>query len=612
MEQIADLENELINKTTEYLQKVDSGDIDIPDTLTYEAYGIYLDGIKKRFDEENDVPITYADFNLLFELCVTGSDNETLDERRSTCLEAISGSALYPEDKKDLETLLKGNERPIGIVEGTVSIRFEGSFYGNPKKDLKDEDTLRGLMKSLVDIYDSTGDEVYLRAAGFPGINADKQISDLGIIVIARLLHCASPEFFPLREGASSETNPKKQFLAILNTYTSSGKATNVPSESTYLDFAERMRDFLHGNCRTKNLRVLDWVTRDDDIVKLINEIEAQKGKKTAVDISEKENAAMTSQEHSPVVSLNTILYGPPGTGKTYSTVKYAVRICDPQYYEENEDEYDQLFERYKELVGERRIVFTTFHQSFGYEDFIEGIRPVLDSDDGALRYKLSDGIFKILCNKAKNSDENFVIVIDEINRGNVARIFGELITLLEDSKRLGREEERQAILPYSPEPFGVPQNVYVLGTMNTADRSLTQLDTALRRRFDFVEVAPDPSLLKDKGNALDIELDCLLETMNERIEELYDREHKIGHSYLMKVGSFEDLKTAFEKKIVPLLQEYFYDDYGKIRQVLSDRFVSNKGDGKSYELVSSTEWAPEHFVEIYNSSNSDESVEIE
>ncbi len=611
MEQIADLENELIDKTKEYLRRVDSGDIAIPDTLTYDAYGIYLNGIKKRFDEEDDVQITHDDLKLLFELSVTGSEKvalgmKTSEEHLSTCLAAVKESALRLEDKEKIEKLLKEDSRSIGVVENSVGRLYSLALYDETQDSATKKEKLRELMKSIVDVYSSTGNDVYQKAQVFPSIDANNKINDLGVITISRLLHCTSPKCFPLCDGNDSS----KFFFTALDIHYPS-------NEKAYLEFAEKTRVFLHGNCRTENLRVLDCAARDDDIAKLIGEIKTQekKAKEPAVDTSEKENVSTDSLGQNPSLSLNTILYGPPGTGKTYSTVKYAVRICDSQYYEENEDEYDQLFDRYNELVDEGRIDFTTFHQSFSYEDFIEGIRPVLDSDDGALRYKLSDGIFKILCDKAKkdeNENDNFVIIIDEINRGNVARIFGELITLLEDSKRLGREEERQAVLPYSGKPFGVPQNVYVLGTMNTADRSLTQLDTALRRRFDFVEIAPDPSLLQGKGNDFDIELDSLLEEMNERIEELYDREHKIGHSYFLKVESFDDLKTAFEKRIIPLLQEYFYDDYDKIRQVLSDKFVSDKGDGKSYELVSSTEWVPEHFVEIYNPSNSDESAEAE
>lgn len=612
MEQMTDLENELIDKTKEYLRRVDSGDIAIPDTLTYDAYGIYLDGIKKRFDEEDDVPITHGDLKLLFELSITGSEKVTLgmktsEEHLSTCLAAVKESALRLEDQEKIEKLLKEDSRSIGVVENSVGRLYQPALYDGTQNSATKTEKLRELMKSIVDVYSSTGNDVYQKAQVFPSIDANNKINDLGLITISRLLHCTSPECFPLCDGNDSS----KFFFTALDIHYPS-------NEKAYLDFAEKTRNLLHENYPTiRNLRVLDCAAREDDIARLINEInETRKGEKTAVDTSDKENTSTDSSGQDPSLSLNTILYGPPGTGKTYSTVKYAVKICDLQYYEENKGEYDQLFDRYEELVDEGRIVFTTFHQSFGYEDFIEGIRPVLDSEDGVLRYKRHDGIFKTLCDEAKkneNENDNFVIIIDEINRGNVARIFGELITLLEDSKRLGREEERQAILPYSAgESFGVPQNVYVLGTMNTADRSLTQLDTALRRRFDFVEVAPDSSLLKGKGNDFGIELDSLLEEMNERIERLYDREHKIGHSYFLKVESFDDLKTAFEKRIIPLLQEYFYDDYDKIRQVLSDKFVSDKGDGKSYELVSSTEWVPEHFVEIYNPSNNDESAEAE
>lgn len=612
---MTDLENELIDKTKEYLRRVDSGDIAIPDTLTYDAYGIYLDGQKNRFEQNANARITPSDINLLFELCVTGKEGP--EKHKEVCLAAVDNSSLDKEDKDKLNSLLRADERVIGIRDASVKQRFTKSLYeydekGRPQTD---EEDLRNLVKSLIDVHFSNGDDCYSRALEFPGINTEKKIDGLEILTISKLLHCSSPNWFPLVEWAKGESYAI--FMPAFDNYFLSDVPKWITIEK-YIDYAKKVRNFLDDNYPSiKNMRTLYCASEDEELSPLLNKIkQIYDGKDQDTDISNEEDEAAVLSKQVPPPSLNTILYGPPGTGKTYSTVKYAVKICDLLYYEENKGEYDQLFDRYNELVDEKRIVFTTFHQSFGYEDFIEGIRPVLDSEDGVLRYKRHDGIFKTLCDEAKkneNENDNFVIIIDEINRGNVARIFGELITLLEDSKRLGREEERQAILPYSAgESFGVPQNVYVLGTMNTADRSLTQLDTALRRRFDFVEVAPDSSLLKGKGNDFGIELDSLLEEMNERIERLYDREHKIGHSYFLKVESFDDLKTAFEKRIIPLLQEYFYDDYDKIRQVLSDKFVSDKGDGKSYELVSSTEWVPEHFVEIYNPSNSDESAEAE
>lgn len=175
---------------------------------------------------------------------------------------------------------------------------------------------------------------------------------------------------------------------------------------------------------------------------------------------------------------------------------------------------------------------------------------------------------------------KNYALIIDEINRGNVAAIFGELITLIEESKRAGAAEETEVILPYSKKPFKVPANVYLIGTMNTADRGVEALDTALRRRFAFVEKPPRPELLK---NAMvecgDIDLQRLLEVINGRLERLIDKDHRIGHAYFMGVATLEDLVQVFHDKIIPLLEEYFYGDYGKIGLVLGDSFVEKVGD---------------------------------
>lgn len=170
---------------------------------------------------------------------------------------------------------------------------------------------------------------------------------------------------------------------------------------------------------------------------------------------------------------------------------------------------------------------------------------------------------------------QNYVFIIDEINRGNISKIFGELITLIEENKREGASEKASAILPYSREEFSVPSNVYIIGTMNTADRSIAQIDTALRRRFKFIEMMPNPELLKDKeGKDTTISISQLLQKMNERIEVLLDREHTIGHSYFWSLKdnpTLENLSEIMRYKVLPLLQEYFYDDYDKIRLVLGD-----------------------------------------
>lgn len=227
-----------------------------------------------------------------------------------------------------------------------------------------------------------------------------------------------------------------------------------------------------------------------------------------------------------------------------------------------------------------QRYSTTTFHQSYGYEEFIEGLRAKTD-DDGNIHYSVESGAFLQLCQRAANDPgHRYAMFIDEINRGNISKIFGELITLIEADKRAGCKHAISVNLAYSQEPFSVPANVDIIGTMNTADRSLAMMDTALRRRFDFVEMMPDPNELSGavvKG----IDLKALLEKINERIEILYDREHTLGHAFFIPVRNLKNevkeeeafamLVSVFQNKVVPLLQEYFFEDWQKIRLVLGD-----------------------------------------
>lgn len=448
---------------------------------------------------------------------------------------------------------------------------------------------------------------------------------------------------------------------------------------------------------------------------------------------------------------LNQILYGPPGTGKTYNTINKALEII---FEKENKDEiifYDFDFDfKQKEIsyndalkieneytkrkvlkgifehyVG-TQIEFVTFHQSYGYEEFVEGIKAIPAGKDGnengtEMIYNVVDGIFKqmsysafknyatkfkktinnqkrfilnakslniqaeliqkdentyivlkgskirkgeadsfknynystlkaIVLKEAKLKEEsefyileddyifqslsaassvilgrmsnglidwkeivdennslsandekqtqNYILIIDEINRGNISKIFGELITLIESSKRIGADEEIRVKLPYSNDDFGVPQNLYIIGTMNTADRSIALMDTALRRRFDFREMMPDLETLNDLTDVDGINIKSLLETINKRVEYLYDRDHTIGHAYFMSLKDEKttdkkaELDNIFRNKIIPLLQEYFYDDWEKIRLVLGDnqkdeqyQFVKVKKDYKINDL---------------------------
>ncbi|MFA9399351.1 MAG: McrB family protein, partial [Clostridiaceae bacterium] len=284
---------------------------------------------------------------------------------------------------------------------------------------------------------------------------------------------------------------------------------------------------------------------------------------------------------------LNYIIYGPPGTGKTYNAVNYAVAMIENNEVETLQvEDYRNVKEKFEMFKSQKQIAFTTFHQSFGYEEFIEGIKPRLDNDSNSdLSYYISDGIFKELCNEAReHENKNYVFIIDEINRGNISKIFGELITLIEKSKRLGRKEEVKTKLPYSKQEFGVPENLFILGTMNTADRSIALLDTALRRRFEFIEMMPDTNVFKKLNNNSELLVDGIniknmLDIINNRIEILYDREHTIGQAYfidLINDNSIENLSNIFVHKIIPLLQEYFYDDYEKLRLILGDNQTEN------------------------------------
>ena len=299
-------------------------------------------------------------------------------------------------------------------------------------------------------------------------------------------------------------------------------------------------------------------------------------------------------------------LTGGIGTGKTYTTAKRAVEICKTESEEELTD-YTEVMKRYNELKEKNRIEFITFHQSYGYEEFIEGIKPVISNEDDEsedesennkesktnikiendVRYDVVDGIFKKFCDNArkaiiethdnKENKEPYVFIIDEINRGNISKIFGELITLIETTKRAGKEECISTKLPYSNEEFTVPDNVYIIGTMNTADRSIALMDTALRRRFKFEEMLPNYDLLKDifvEDKGVKVNIGAMLKVINERIEYLYDREHTIGHAVFLELkenNNIDKLENIFKKSVIPLLQEYFYEDYDKIRLVLGD-----------------------------------------
>lgn len=266
----------------------------------------------------------------------------------------------------------------------------------------------------------------------------------------------------------------------------------------------------------------------------------------------------------------NVILYGPPGTGKTFLSNRYL------QWKRKNSD---------KGITKN----FCTFHPSFNYEDFIEGYKPV-DSGKGDMSFKLQDGIFKALCKKAaEHKDEEFYLIIDEINRGNVEKIFGEMITLIEGDKR-GMSLQ----LSQSKEEFCVPQNVYIIGTMNTTDRSIKMLDAALRRRFAFIECMPDYVLIGKPIDSVGLSPKVILSKINARLREIEDREKQIGHSYFMKNGkqieTVSELREVYIYDIIPLISEYCFNDYSKMSEIIGEKFIDKDSKELKYELLNGTD----------------------
>lgn len=282
-------------------------------------------------------------------------------------------------------------------------------------------------------------------------------------------------------------------------------------------------------------------------------------------------------------------MYGPPGTGKTHWAIQTARELAAHAAYGKSFEALDLASQiEVKGSESNQGLVRAcTFHPAYGYEDFIEGYRPVTSSA-GQLSFERRDGIFKQLCkDAAKKLDKHFFLVIDEINRGDIPRIFGELITLLESDKR-GNPLQ----LPVSGERFSVPPNVYVIGTMNTADRSIALLDTALRRRFGFVELMPDPDALGNAQVANSIPLGPWLSALNERIRTHIVRDARnlqVGHAYLMESGKavtdFARFSRILAEDIFPLLEEYCYENYSLLRNLLGSAVVDEKNQRLRLEL---------------------------
>ena len=523
---------------------------------------------------------------------------------------------------------------------------------------------------------------------------ASKRMRMLNRAVIRRVFAAASPELFTtaLREADC------QKLLALLKRQFELAPARSAGTDWVAMnaDIAACMRMAGLDAARSIESNLAAW--------KLVDYLSAGEKPAPATPLGAEEPATLNRapEQRSAVAPKNLVLYGPPGTGKTYQTIEEAISILAPEMLE-GEPDRASIKAAFDRFVRAGRIVFTTFHQSFSYEDFVEGLRAETDSA-GQLRYSVTDGVFKLLCGRgsepastppdqpppfqpgeeiggyrvlrcthdilelekpngnslpigmslleelrglvlsgrvtvediklrqvfekvgdtklepylvngyanvlpsivermlpgsgvqqadttAPGEDPPKVLIIDEINRGNVARIFGELITLIEPTKRAGMPEALSVTLPYSKKQFSVPRNLHIVATMNTADRSLVGLDVALRRRFEFRELEPRPDLLDDVSIE-GVSIGSVLRAMNERIEVLLDRDHRLGHAYFLALRdapTVEALANVFRANVIPLLQEYFFEDYERVRWVLNDhrkpanlQFVANPDAGLS------------------------------
>ncbi|MDO4863363.1 MAG: AAA family ATPase [Ruminococcus sp.] len=517
----------------------------------------------------------------------------------------IQRSHLLHNDKFLLDTTVeriwsKDSMKLFGHSVGKQELGFLTSpFSYEAKPSAVDAEAIQFFFKMCINLSGLEIDEKLYDTVQ-QMLDSQKKGSGLPVFMLSRILHCLKPFTFPILGESLTDS---LVFRAIGLELGDTGDLKQ------YIPNCRKILDYRNSNFKFKNMRVFDVMSW---------ELLRDKDKPAAQDESAQSAQPERGQQFAKFdAPLNQILYGPPGTGKTYNVVRYAVELIERRKLPKSED-YSAIRARFDEYTAAGQIRFTTFHQSLSYEEFVEGIRPVVvdrygnDTNiahaDTTVIYRPYNGVFKVLCEKAaKSPNMNFVAVIDEINRGNISRIFGELITLIEESKR-----GTSVILPYSQTEFSVPANLYILGTMNTADRSIAMLDTALRRRFDFIEMMPQPSLL---GDCEGVDLRELLTALNERIEYYYDREHAIGHAYFMGskgcISTLGELRDVFSTKIIPLLQENFYDDYERIRLILNDdnafiecitpKYIKQFDSGqKLYRLGDPRKWHKEHFINIY------------
>lgn len=468
----------------------------------------------------NSLDLDYTDLDAIYFLCI-GTWQSTFENKR----ERINKSHLpkgniikfIDEIEKETNDGKFNNKNTLGMF-GTAKMTFN-------MKPIPEKEQIIKFFKLIIDIKNADDN-----LENIINIMQSSQfkMARLKKGMLSQFLHCIKPNIFPIVNSRGRDIYDSLKVKID----------KNKKEISDYITDIKNINEFIKQNkFKFKNYRVIDLL--DTDI-----------------------NVYVIKQKK------QIILQGAPGTGKTYSSSEIAVKLID----ENAPSDRAELMKRYKELVNKEQIFFTTFHQSMDYEEFVEGIKP--KTINGNITYELEDGIFKKACKSAENN--KVVLIIDEINRGNISKIFGELITLLEVDKRKGRENEIEVILPYSKEKFSAPDNLYIIGTMNTADRSIGYIDYALRRRFAFITIKSDKSAIENyyninknsdcKGKAINL-FEKIEKLIKENINEEFEADDiMIGHSYFM-AQNFEELQNKFEYEIKPLLLEYFKDGILKLNK---------------------------------------------
>lgn len=486
----------------------------------------------------NSLDLDYRDLDAIYFLCIGSSfDNK---------IKRINESNLPDETKNNIIKFIKKIEKETN--DGKFSNREDKKktlgMFGTYKmtfnmKTIPQKEQIIKFFKLIIDIKNIKNADDNLE--NIINIMQDSKFEISGIKkgMLSQFLHCIKPNIFPIINTRG------------IKIYDKLGVEIDKKNDTNgYIKDMETIDKFVKkNNFKFKNYRVIDRLEINAEDIKMI--INILKNKK------------------------QIILQGAPGTGKTYSSPEIAVRLID----ENAPSNRAELMKRYKELADKEQIFFTTFHQSMDYEEFVEGIKP--KTINGNITYELEDGIFKKACKMAENKSNKVVLIIDEINRGNISKIFGELITLLEPDKRKGKENEIEAILPYSKEKFSVPDNLYIIGTMNTADRSIGYVDYALRRRFAFITVKANKSAIENYYDNINKNSDCKDNAINlfDNIKDLIDKnineefetdDIMIGHSYFM-AQSLEELENKLEYEIKPLLLEYLKDGILKLNDEIKN-----------------------------------------